>query len=91
MPKLAQYQKDALDVLRARLNVLDPGFRGSHVVREGLTNAGTYIDSYVLPLLDLLEHGPATWGSVMLHGLQGDAEFVRHARRRKSLPAQELK
>ena len=70
MPKLTNYQRDAIAVLRARLDPSHPGFTAVAGVRAALEyepgglhdNAGLYIQSWVLPLLDLIENGPSFHG-----------------------------
>ena len=75
MPKLTNYQRNAIAVLRARLDPSHPGFNGAKCVRDALKceppydNAGLYIRSWVLPLLDLIEHGPS---------YNGEADYVAH-------------
>lgn len=60
MPKLTDYQRDALLMLRARLDPTHPGFSASEEVRKALAPDGIdngvalYIRSWVLPLLDVV-------------------------------------
>jgi hypothetical protein len=57
MAKITQYQQDAIDVLRARLDVNHPFFCATAEVARALKDARIYIDSWVLPLLDVIEGG----------------------------------
>lgn len=56
-PGLKQYQRDALTVLRARLDPTDPGFNASDEVRKALEIARLYLGSHVLPLIDVTAGG----------------------------------
>jgi len=79
--RLTKLQKDALDVLTARLDVNDPGFRGSDEVRSALSGpARIYIDSGVLPLLTVCLSGRQYCGQD--HHIAQDAASVRIARER---------
>jgi len=51
---LTQYQRDALTVLRARLDATDPAFSVSEQVRDAFVQAEPYLRSWVLPLLDVI-------------------------------------
>ena len=53
---LTKHQLDALLVLRARLDVRHPGYAGSDEITAARgDDAGSYIDTWVLPLLDIIE------------------------------------
>lgn len=55
--KLRQYQQDAIDMLRARLDVNDGGHAAHSDVTRALASpmVRSYIYSYVLSILDMLE------------------------------------
>jgi hypothetical protein len=77
MPKYAQYQQDALEVIRARLDPAHPGFTGSGPLVDALREAGPYLSSWVLPLVDLLLEGQRTGDTALLEQLRRDAARVR--------------
>jgi hypothetical protein len=91
MPKLTQYQRDAIDLMRARLDPSHPGFTGAECVRDALScappydNAGLYIRSWVLPLLDLIENGESYRGEAQ--SVAFDAARANAAKRNAELVA----
>jgi len=69
MSKLMQYQRDALEVLRARLDPRDAAFRGTEDIRAKLLAIGPYLDD-TIQLLEVIAEG----------GFHGQREYVaRHA------------
>lgn len=72
---LTKHQLDALLVLRARLDVRHPGYRGNAAVTAALGNAaGPYIDTWVLPLLDIID---GQGDQCDLDDVERDANHVR--------------
>lgn len=85
MSKLTQRQAAAVDLLRARLNPQDAGFRGTAAVANALDSIRSYLDSYVLPLVEHIEHGDA-WHDEHVAILR-DAASVRAQRERGGFKA----
>lgn len=63
---LTKTERMALDVLKARINPRDPGHASRVIPKE----AQSYIDTWILPLIDYLEGNDRR---------PGDVEDVRHA------------
>jgi hypothetical protein len=80
---LTKTQRDALELLRVRLDPTSPAFRGSDEVREALEQARLYVNSWVLPLIDLAMNGESFYGEAGSVG--NDAAFARNALKRFAL------
>ncbi|HZT03726.1 MAG TPA: hypothetical protein VFA39_15825 [Steroidobacteraceae bacterium] len=88
-PGLRQYQRDALTMLRARLDPTAIGFDASEPVRAALQHeaVATYFRAWVLPLVDLAA-GSGYRGQ--RNDVAYDANVVR-GKRHEALRAKELK
>lgn len=61
---LNQFQKAALEVLKARLDTKDPGHASAQEIRAAFDGpAARYLETWVLPLLDALLRGPERCGA----------------------------
>jgi hypothetical protein len=78
---LTQYQRDAIAVLRARLDTTDPGFSASEFVRDAFIKAEPYLRSWVLPLLDVI----AGADSYSRQSVARDAARIRNRRYAKEV------
>jgi hypothetical protein len=50
---MPQYRRDALTLIRSRLDTSDPGFNGSADIRAALDDARSYLQAWVFPMIDL--------------------------------------
>jgi hypothetical protein len=82
--KLAQYQQDALDLLRARLDPDDPGHAASAEVTQHLREMDVYLDSWVLSLIDVIAGKQDYYGQ--RDGIAAEARHVRARRKRAAKP-----
>jgi len=80
--KHPKYIVDALTVLRARLDVRDPGHSSSSEVCEALARVSFYIDTWVLPLIDVIEGADSFNAQQIRAHVRHDAAGVRLRRKR---------
>jgi hypothetical protein len=57
MANLTQYQRQALELVRARIDHRHPGFTGDETIGAALESMRLYLDSWVYPLLECAMNG----------------------------------
>jgi hypothetical protein len=64
MANLTQYQRQCLELVRAKIDPRHPGFTGDEKVSAAFESARIYLDAWVYPLLECAMNGEQWHGQI---------------------------